>query len=115
MSIPTLITAALAFCGVLLYLLTFSLNAVGQQQINVMNSELSELKENNAALKSGMYDGAELERIKNIAMTKLGMVVPEEHQKVYIDIPKQNYFVQNDLETAATEAEASFDLFGFFN
>ncbi|MDR2904129.1 MAG: hypothetical protein LBU77_06450 [Clostridiales bacterium] len=113
-SVASVVTAVLLFSGVLSYLLTFSLTAVGQQTVNGLYTQLSELKEDNAALKSGLYDGAELERVREIAVTKLGMVEPEEHQKVYIDIQKQSYFVQNDTAAVEAEANAPFDFFGIF-
>lgn len=110
-SITSIITVSLLFTGILLYLTTFSMAAVGQHNIQVLNDQLLDIKDANSSLKSSIYDNVDLDKIRNIAMTKLGMVVPEEHKKVYIDDIKQNYFVQNNAEDIEDEPTVSLGSF----
>lgn len=112
-SMTSIITVSLIFSGILLYLTTFSMAAVEQHNIQVMNDQLLDIKDANSSLKSSIYDNVDLDKIKDIAMAKLGMVVPEEHKKVYIDDIKQSYFVQNNAED--TENEPTVSLSNFFN
>ncbi len=116
-SIPAIVTSCVLFAGVLAYLVSWGMCAVSTKEIQVLNDQLKAITDTNAAVASNANESYDLERIKEIATKRLGMVKPGEHQIMYIDAPKQNYFVQYNYDESEVEQEnvlGSTDLFSLF-
>lgn len=69
-----------------------------QRNINVLNSQLKELKDKNLSLEATVSESLNLEYIEKEASERLGMGKPTKPQIVYIDVPKSDYTVQYDVE-----------------
>ena len=73
---------------------------VAEQRItnNRLNDELLALRSENIALEAEIADKINLEYVEQEAMTRLDMSEPQPYQISYIDIPRQSYTVQYDVE-----------------
>lgn len=59
-----------------------------------MRNQLSTVKEENAILAAELTEQIDMNYIKEVATSRLGMSEPQSYQVVYIDVPKQSYTVQ---------------------
>lgn len=69
-----------------------------KRDINILNSQLKELKDKNLSLEATVSESLNLEYIEKEARERLGMGKPTKPQIVYIDVPKSDYTVQYDVE-----------------
>ncbi|NLK21421.1 MAG: hypothetical protein GX308_04940 [Epulopiscium sp.] len=81
----------LIFIGCLFLMGQYASIAFNQKEINTMKSDLKEIKNTNALLKSEIAGSIDLTAIKEKAIQGLGMIEPAPHQIVYINIPKISY------------------------
>ena len=67
-------------------------------------SELENLKSANAILEAELTEQLDMDFIRTEATERLGMSEPQSYQVVYIDVPKQSYTVQHNVDDVANEA-----------
>lgn len=88
---------------------SFAINSQKLDRINSLTTELKQLEESNSVLQTEIIKNLDLEKIEQIATTKLKMQKPAQHQIVYINVPKQSYTVQyNSVETNGSDEKFSF-------
>ncbi len=90
----TCIVCMVAICFVMLY--RFSAIAKLNYTMGVLNDKVSQLRDENRMLEVDIGTSINLERVKEIAETKLGMHKPESYQVVVVSVPKNNYSVVMD-------------------
>jgi len=67
-------------------------------------NELENLKSANAILEAELTEQLDMDFIRTEATERLGMSEPQSYQVVYIDVPKQSYTVQHNVDDMANEA-----------
>ncbi|HOK42511.1 MAG TPA: cell division protein FtsL [Thermoclostridium caenicola] len=90
------IVALVAMCFVVLY--RFSLLADLNAAMNRMNEEYNTLRNENRLLKVEIETSIDLDRVKQIAETELGMHKPDRFQIVPVSVPKNDYNVVLDQQ-----------------
>lgn len=65
--------------------------------------ELATLKNENSLMLAEISEQMDLDTVKKMAQTKLGMAKPQEYQLVYIDVPKQSYTIEYEQQKIQTE------------
>ena len=70
----------------------------------MVKSELENLKSANAILEAELTEQLDMDFIRTEATERLGMSEPQSYQVVYIDVPKQSYTVQHNVDDVANEA-----------
>ena len=101
---PTVIgTLFIIFVGIFFYI--WSTGYVTQKEIELKNmrNTLAAAQKSNLEARSQIYKGYDLDFIERYATSKLGMVKPEEHNKIYISVQKESYFAS----TGASEVTQS--------
>lgn len=63
-----------------------------------LNSQLISLQNENVALEAEISDKVDLSYVQAEAISRLGMTEPQAYQIKYIDVPKQSYTIQYDVE-----------------
>ena len=94
MIIGVFIVAAIAF--VIIY--RFSAIAELNYQMGMLNDQYNQIRDENRKLKVDIETSINLDRVKEIAETKLNMHKPERYQLVLVNVPKNNYGVVMDQE-----------------
>ncbi len=92
MILGVLFVVALAF--VIIY--RFSAIAELNYQMGILNDQYNQLRDDNRKLEVEIETSINLNRVKEIAETKLGMHKPELYQIVLVNVPKNNYSVVVD-------------------
>lgn len=82
-------------------------------EINNLNSQLKEIKEDNKNLEIEIAKNLDLDYIENYANKKLKMQKPATHQIVHISIPKESYTVKNNI--IENKENTYFEKFNLFN
>ncbi len=90
----TFIILMVAISFVILY--RFSALAELNYSMGTLNEELSQLRDENRMLEVDIGTSINLERVKEIAQTRLNMHKPESYQIVLVSVPKNNYSVVVD-------------------
>ena len=93
-SFSAIITTLLFFGGAGAYLVSAAMCSVHLSYGQGLQADLRSLNESNMAISSSITQSYDLEHVRDVAINKLHMVVPDEHQKIYITVPNDNYFVQ---------------------
>jgi Cell division protein FtsL. len=83
--------ALTSMCFVMLY--RFSILADLNATMNRLNEEYEALRNENRLLKVEIETSIDLDRVKEIAETRLGMHQPDRYQIVAVSVPKNNYNV----------------------
>ncbi len=98
------ITFAIVLCSLsALYVAASAGNDTRRREISYMQETLEEINENNQYLETQLNKNIDLNRIEDIAKTRLGMSKPKSYQIKYIDVQKASYTVQyNNQEDKST-------------
>lgn len=99
----------LVFCGCIAIMVPHTMIAEQTAKNNELRDELSALKNENISLEADIANKVNLEYVETEAAARLGMSEPQAYQISYIDVPKQSYNVQYDVE----EEEINEDKFAF--
>ena len=105
-----IISIVIIFCGLILMMCSYT--AVHMQRIENSNlrEQLISLQSQNATILADISADLSVDYIRNEAINRLGMVEPQDYQKVYIDVDEQSYTVSYTEEE--TEAEEGFSFSG---
>ncbi|NLP46275.1 MAG: hypothetical protein GX347_04410 [Epulopiscium sp.] len=104
----------LFFAGCLILMVGYS--AISSQQANIaeMTKTLQELQKKNAMIQGEIGENMDLKKLEEKATCQLGMVHPNEHQLVYIDIPQNSYTVlYQPIQSDSTETSFLSSIFRF--
>lgn len=93
-SFSAIITLLIFFACAGAFLVSYALCSVHTYDGQQLRVELQDVTESNLAIAASQAQNFDLERIRELAKNKLHMVEPGEHQKVYIEVPDDNYFIQ---------------------
>lgn len=99
------IIALTAMCFVVLY--RFSILADLNATLNRLNEEYKNLRNENRLLRVEIETSIDLDRVKEISETQLGMHKPERYQIVAVSVPKNDYNVVLDQQYIEKAAEKS--------
>lgn len=102
-SVKMIAMAVVLFLGCIAFM---GMNVVVDQaevSLRQQKSELEDLRSANAILEAEMVEQLDMDYIKTEATERLGMSEPQSYQVVYIDVPKQSYTVQHNVDDAANE------------
>lgn len=91
-------------------------SAILEQQrvgINQLKEQLSIVENENLTLQSEISEQADMKYIEEQAKTRLGMSAPKSYQTVYINVPKESYTMQYNIEEEKEEED--FFLSKLFN
>lgn len=72
---------------------------------NALRDELSQIKSENVSLEADIANKVNLEYVETEATERLGMSEPQSYQISYINVPKQSYSVQYDVEEEEENTE----------
>lgn len=79
-----------------------------------LENKLNNLKRNNKLIEEGMNTNIDLNKVYEIATTKLGMVVPSENQITKLDVAENSYTEQlNEITQPIEQEENITNIFGF--
>lgn len=92
MILGILFVVSMAFIIIYRYSVIAELNYT----MGVLTEQYNELKDENRKLEVAIETSINLDRVKEIAETKLGMHQPEHYQIVLVNVPKNNYSVVVD-------------------
>ncbi len=99
-------------------ILTMGVSAsVSSQRVknNRLKDELAAIKAENDSVEADMSDEISIEYIKSEAMSRLGMVEPQDYQIVHVTVPEQSYTVSYNTETSKEASNFSIkDLLNLF-
>jgi len=90
------VVVLVAMCFVVLY--RFSVLADLNAMMNKMNEEYNTLRNENRLLRVEIETSIDLDRVKQIAETELGMHKPDRFQIVPVSVPKNDYNVVLDQQ-----------------
>lgn len=94
-------------------MLVVSSNAMFTEQKQLISSlrmELKEIQDNNTNLKIELTQSIDNEAIEALASAKLGMQKPAPYQIVYIDVPKQSYTTQHEIQSDSNTEQGFFQI-----
>lgn len=112
----TCVAISLVFAFSLALLCSFASTTAKREEINILTSNLKQLNESNSNLQSELQKNIDLNKIEKVASTKLGMQKPANHQIVYINVPKQSYTVQYNVNSdTIANSKKSVSLIEIFN
>lgn len=103
-NVKFLFTSVVVLLCCILIIAFNSIIAETNKGIKELTVNLNELKEKNSTLQAEISGQIDLKSIEKIATEKLLMSKPAKHQIVYIDVPKSNYTVQNDMKSLSKES-----------
>jgi cell division protein FtsL len=89
----TVVMAAVMFSCVN-YIRLHSVYITQMRDVNKLERDLADLKEENDAYRSEVISGLDLERVKKVALTRLGMHKPEDSQIVQYTTTEGSGFVR---------------------
>lgn len=97
------------------FICVLAISNTNRQKIenNKLLSLLKEEQSNTANLTVEVSETMDLDKIEEIARTKLKMSEPQAHQIRYINIPKQSYTIHYDTEPAGPKEETKLASTGF--
>jgi len=103
-----IISIVIIFCGLILMMVSYT--AVHEQRIANANlrEELINLQSQNATILADISADLSVDYIRNEAINRLGMVEPQDYQKVYIDVDEQSYTVSYTEQEPEAEEGFSF-------
>lgn len=82
------------FCGCMVWMGMHAMLMKERIVIQEYKDELAVLKNENSVMMAELSEQMDLNKVKEIAETRLKMAKPQEYQVVYINVPKQSYTVQ---------------------
>ena len=103
-SVKMLGVALVLFVGCLAFMGMNVLVDNAEVSLRRQKSELENLKSANAILEAELTEQLDMDFIRTEATERLGMSEPQSYQVVYIDVPKQSYTVQHNVDDVADEA-----------
>lgn len=80
-----------------------------KKELDTLQSELALMKSANLELEADITEKLDLGKVAEEATTRLGMAEPQPYQVIHINVPKQSYTVQYDVEPVAPEEKFSLD------
>lgn len=92
-------------------------SAILEQQrvkINQLKDELATIENENLTLQSEISEQVDMNYVEEQAKTQLGMSEPKSYQIVYIDVPKESYTMQYDVQEEKQEDDFLSKLFHLF-
>lgn len=93
-----ILTVALIAFFSFIWLGVNGLAAITSSDVAKLNAQLISVTDNNNALKAGLISGIDLAAVESVATARLGMIKPQEYQKVYINVPQESYVVSYDIK-----------------
>lgn len=78
-------------CFIILY--RFCIISEMNTKMGVLNAKYNELQDENRKLNVAIETSIDLDRVREIAQTKLNMHAPDQNQLVLVNVPKSNYSV----------------------
>lgn len=102
---------ALVFGGCIAIMVPHTMIVSQTRTNNALRDELSVLKSENVSLEADIANKVNLEYVETEATERLGMSEPQPYQVSYINVPKQSYSVQYDVEEEDNKTES--DSFAF--
>ena len=103
-SIKMIGVALVLFVGCLAFMGMNVLVDNAEVSLRKQKNELENLKSANAILEAELTEQLDMDYIRTEATERLGMSEPQSYQVVYIDVPKQSYTVQHNVDDVANEA-----------
>ena len=103
-SVKMLGVALVLFLGCIAFMGMHVLADNAEVSLRRQKSELEKLKSSNAILEAELTEQLDMDFIRTEAAERLGMSEPQPYQVVYIDVPKQSYTVQHNVDDVANEA-----------
>lgn len=103
-SVKMIGVALVLFAGCLAFMGMNVLVDNAEVSLRQQKNELENLKSSNAILEAELTEQLDMDFIRTEATERLGMSEPQSYQVVYIDVPKQSYTVQHNVDDAANEA-----------
>ena len=99
---------AIIFCGCMAWIGMHAMLVKERIVLQEYKTQLAELKNENNMMMAELSEQMDLNKVKEIAESKLGMAAPQEYQVVYINVPKQSYTVQYATSQNVTAENTSF-------
>ena len=103
-SVKMLGVALVLFLGCLAFMGMHVVVDNAEVSLRRQKAELESLKSANAILEAELTEQLDMDFIRTEATERLGMSEPQSYQVVYIDVPKQSYTVQHNVDDVANEA-----------
>ena len=103
-SVKMLGVALVLFLGCLAFMGMHVVVDNAEVSLRRQKAELESLKSANAILEAELTEQLDMDFIRTEATERLGMSEPQSYQVVYIDVPKQSYTVQHNVDDMANEA-----------
>ncbi|MDP4092725.1 MAG: cell division protein FtsL [Bacillota bacterium] len=79
------------FAACFAIMIRYSIITEMNYQVSSVNQKYEDIKSKNSVLKVDIERATDLNRIREIAETRLGMQKPDKFQVVYVNIPKQDF------------------------
>ena len=99
-SVKMVAVALVLFLGCIAFMGMNVLVDNAEVSLRQQKHDLDNLKAANAILEAEMVEQLDMDYIKQEATERLGMSEPQSYQVVYIDVPKQSYTVQHNVDDA---------------
>ena len=93
-----MVAIAMVFIGCIAIMVPHAMIAEQTRKNNALRDELAALKSENVSLEADIANKVNLEYVETEAQTRLGMSEPQAYQIGYIDVPRNSYSVQYDVE-----------------
>ncbi len=90
----------------------FSLITDLNYRVNKANIQYNNLKNENQILKVDIKSTTDLEKIKEIAESKLGMQMPDKAQVVYVNVPERDY---TDVSSDYAKSSGNKSIIGYLS
>jgi len=87
------------FLGCLFLMKAYANNLMLQSEIKNKTQKLNDIKTEVICIELEIAENTDLNKIKEIAMNKLGMFEPKEYQKVYAELEKIDYTILHESES----------------
>lgn len=100
------VALALVFAGCIAIMVPHTMIVSQTRTNNALRDELSALKGENVSLEADIANKVNLEYVETEATERLGMSEPQPYQISYINVPKQSYSVQYDVEEEADKTDS---------
>ena len=81
------------FAGCIALVFSYAMVSQKQTELNRTRAEIATLENENNMLRSSISAVVDLNEVREIAESRLGMISPESHQIVTINVPRQSYTI----------------------
>ena len=103
-----MLAITMVFIGCIAMMIPHTMIAQQTAKNNKLRDELATLKSENVSLEADIANKVNLEYVETEAHARLGMSEPQAYQISYIDVPRQSYSVQYDVEEEITDERFAF-------